>query len=183
MEMQVTQSNKTPKETKVKVNIKWFDKYKTYMTSRGPEKVSKCPPERKQFRYVVCVKLEFPPAESIKVYHIVSEPGQKVVETSSFHHFLFHNITIPVSALTYKCTWTEASRICRTLGQTLPYFTSEEAMNDLIKLLKVSGTIPPYEAIYIGLKISNLKQVGTLPSITIQPLKFAMRKKLFCFFL
>ena len=48
-------------------------------------------------------------------------------------------------------SWDEASSLCESIKGQLPYFTSSNELNEIIKVLRLSLEMPPIEAIFIGL--------------------------------
>ena len=55
-------------------------------------------------------------------------------------------------------SWNEASSLCESIKGQLPYFTSSDELNEIIKVFRLSSDIPPIEAIFIGLWF-NIKKV------------------------
>ena len=62
-------------------------------------------------------------------------------------------------------SWDEASSLCDSIKGQLPYFTSSDELNEIIKIFRLSSEIPPIEAIFIGLWF-NIKKVCALRSET-----------------
>ena len=62
-------------------------------------------------------------------------------------------------------SWNEASSLCESIKGQLPYFTSSDELNEIIKVLRLTSEIPPLMAIFIGLWF-NKKKVCALISET-----------------
>ena len=71
-----------------------------------------------------------------------------------------HNLIISILK-----SWDEASSLCESIKGQLPYFTSSDELNEIIKFLRLSSEIPPIEAIFIGLWFDTEK-VSALRSLT-----------------
>ncbi len=56
-------------------------------------------------------------------------------------------------------SWQEASQMCSRMLGTLPTFSSQNQMEQLVTMFKLSHDIPPAEALFIGLKAHHMKQV------------------------
>lgn len=78
-----------------------------------------------------------------------------------FYRQLFIHTTKNMHLILGK-SWDEASNLCRSAGGHLPVLRSREELNDLIAVMKLSKSIFPMEAIYIGLRRFHYSQVIVL---------------------
>ena len=68
------------------------------------------------------------------------------------HEFDYMNLQFNIEL--YKLSWMEASNLCKDAGAMLPYFTSRQDLDQLIRLLKLSRDGFLLEGLFIGLVYS-----------------------------
>ena len=56
-------------------------------------------------------------------------------------------------------SWTEASKLCKSIGGYLPLIRNRDEMDEIIAFLKLSEDMPPVEGLYIGLRDGFKTQV------------------------
>ena len=56
-------------------------------------------------------------------------------------------------------SWTEASKLCKSIGGYLPLIRSQDELDEIIAFLKLSEDMPPVEGLSIGLRNSFKTQV------------------------
>ena len=75
----------------------------------------------------------------------------------------FHYMHTNVDVESHKESWIEESNLCRNAGGFLPYFTSRQDLDQLIRVLKLSRDGFLLEGLYIGLVHNpNKEKVNTL---------------------
>ena len=56
-------------------------------------------------------------------------------------------------------SWTEASKMCKSIGGYLPLIRRQDELDEIIASLKLSEDIPPVKGLYIGLRDGFKTQV------------------------
>ena len=78
------------------------------------------------------------------------------------HEFDYMNLQFNIEL--YKLSWMEASNLCKDAGAMLPYFTSRQDLDQLIRLLKLSRDGFLLEGLFIGLVYSPTNEKVSCPS-------------------
>ena len=56
-------------------------------------------------------------------------------------------------------SWTEASKLCKSIGGYLPLIRNRDELDEILAFLKLSEDMPPVEGLYIGIQRSFRSQV------------------------
>ena len=126
----------------------------------------------RKMRYNYCVNLTTLRNEYIFLWHIYNythwyEIPERLLHTWGRHippymrakYYNFEERVYYTKTLYQKLvdmTWIEASKLCKSMGGSLPLIRSQEELTELITFLKLSQDMPPVEALYIGLFYSKV---------------------------
>ena len=93
-------------------------------------------------------------------YTLPKERNQQHVTHYMIFTHEFHYMHTQINIESYKMSWMEASNLCKDAGAMLPYFTSRQDLDQLIRLLKLSRDGFLLEGLFIGLVYSPTNKVN-----------------------
>ena len=93
-------------------------------------------------------------------YTLPKERNQQHVTHYMIFTHEFHHMHTQINIESYKMSWMEASNLCKDAGAMLPYFTSRQDLDQLIRLLKLSRDGFLLEGLFIGLVYSPTNKVN-----------------------
>ena len=76
-------------------------------------------------------------------------------------------------------SWTEASKLCKSIGGYLPLIRNRDELDEILAFLKLSEDMPPVEGLYIGIQRSFRSQV-TKDQLNINIIKYIIYLNLYC---
>ena len=93
-------------------------------------------------------------------YTLPKERNQQHVARYMIFTHEFHYMHTQIKIESYKMSWMEASNLCKDAGAMLPYFTSRQDLDQLIRLLKLSRDGFLLEGLFIGLVYNPTNKVN-----------------------
>ncbi len=122
----------------------------------------------KRFHYLSklnpCVKLQINRMSHMRCYNFSSN-----VYTTAQHHIFFQKhfedkryVQYHIKKYRVMCfklqrlSWKDTDNMCKSRHLCLPIFSKRSQMDELVAIIKFTWTLPPIEALFIGLTVNNL---------------------------